>query len=110
MSSSLKDFRSRALARPEVKKAYEELKEEFAFLDEVLRARAESGLTQAEIARRIGTTQSAVARLESGSSKHSPSVATLQKYARAVGCRVEIKLVKSRDLTNRSRRRRSDAA
>lgn len=110
MSSSLKDFRSRALARPGVKKAYEELKEEFAFLDEVLRARAESGLTQAEIARRIGTTQSAVARLESGSSKHSPSVATLQKYARAVGCRVEIKLIKSRDLTNRSRRRRSDAA
>jgi transcriptional regulator with XRE-family HTH domain len=105
MSSSLKDFRSRALARPEVKKAYEELKEEFAFLDEVLRARAESGLTQAEIARRIGTTQSAVARLESGSPKHSPSVATLQKYARAVGCRVEIKLVKSRDLANRSRRR-----
>jgi transcriptional regulator with XRE-family HTH domain len=110
MSSSLKDFRSRALARPEVKKAYEELKEEFAFLDEVLRARAESGLTQAEIARRIGTTQSAVAWLESGSSKHSPSVATLQKYARAVGCRVEIKLIKSRDLTNRSRRRRSNAA
>ena len=110
MSSSLKDFRSRALARPGVKKAYEELKEEFAFLDEVLRARAESGLTQAEIARRIGTTQSAVARLESGSSKHSPSVATLQKYARAVGCRVEIKLIKSRDLTNRSRRRRTDAA
>lgn len=110
MSSSLKDFRSRALARPGVKKAYEELKEEFAFLDEVLRARAESGLTQAEIARRIGTTQSAVARLESGSSKHSPSVATLQRYARAVGCRVEIKLIKSRDLTNRSRRRRSDAA
>lgn len=110
MSSSLKDFRSRALARPEVKKAYEELKEEFAFLDEVLRARAESGLTQAEIARRIGTTQSAVARLESGSSKHSPSVATLQKYANAVGCRVEIKLVKSRVITNRSKRRRSDAA
>jgi hypothetical protein len=38
MSSSLKDFRARALARPEVKKAYEELKEEFAFLEEVLRA------------------------------------------------------------------------
>ena len=110
MGNSLKDFKRRALGRPEVKKAYEELREEFAFLDEVLRARAESGLTQAEIATRIGTTQSAVARLESGSSKHSPSVATLQKYARAVGCRVEIKLVKSRDITNRSRRRRSDAA
>jgi putative addiction module component (TIGR02574 family) len=43
MGSSLKDFRSRALARPEVKKAYEELTEEVAFLDEVLRARTEAG-------------------------------------------------------------------
>jgi hypothetical protein len=43
MGSSLKDFKSRALARPEVKKAYEELTEEVAFLDEVLRARTEAG-------------------------------------------------------------------
>ncbi|HAT50243.1 MAG: helix-turn-helix transcriptional regulator [Nitrospirae bacterium] len=48
-----------------------------------------------EIARRMGTTKSAVSRLESslGDSRHSPSIATLRKYAQAVGCRVEIHLV-----------------
>jgi transcriptional regulator with XRE-family HTH domain len=101
MASSLKSFRDRALKRPEVRAAYDALDEEFAFLDEVLKARAESGLTQAQVAKRIGTTQSAVARLESGTSKHSPSVATLQRYARALGYRVEVRLVKQRRLTRR---------
>jgi transcriptional regulator with XRE-family HTH domain len=103
MASNLKQFKERALARPDVKKAYDELAEEFAFLDEVLKARTESGLTQAEVAARVGTTQSAIARLESAESKHSPSIATLQKYARALGYRVEVKLVKEeRRLTKRS--------
>jgi|SRR6185312_13172684 len=102
MASSFKQFKHRALARPEVKAAYEGLAEEFAFLDEVLKARADTGLTQAEVAQRIGTTQSAVARLESAAAKHSPSIATLQKYARAIGYRVEVRLVKDRRLTRRS--------
>lgn len=95
MSSSLNRFRARALARPEVKNAYDNLDEEFAFLDEVLKARAEAGLTQAEVAARVGTTQSAIARLESAQAKHSPSIATLQKYAKALGYRVQIRLVKN---------------
>jgi transcriptional regulator with XRE-family HTH domain len=102
MSSTLKQFRTRALKRPAVRKAYDELDEEFAFLDEVLKARAEAGLTQAEVAARVGTTQSAIARLESGAQKHSPSIATLQRYAQALGYRLEIKLVKGRGLTRRS--------
>jgi transcriptional regulator with XRE-family HTH domain len=102
MSKTLKQFKARALARPEVRKAYEDLADEFAFLDEVLRARSESGLTQAEVAERAGTTQSAIARLESAASSHSPSVATLQRYAQALGYRVEIRLVKERGLTSRS--------
>jgi transcriptional regulator with XRE-family HTH domain len=102
MSKTLKQFKARALARPEVRKAYEDLADEFAFLDEVLRARTESGLTQAEVAERAGTTQSAIARLESAGSSHSPSVATLQRYAQALGYRVEIRLVKKRGLTSRS--------
>ena len=65
MTSTLKQFKARAFARPGVKKAYDDLAEEFAFLDEVLKARAEAGLTQAEVAARVGTTQSAIARLES---------------------------------------------
>jgi len=71
MASSLKQFRKRALARSEVKRAYDAAEEEFAFLDEVLKARAQAGLTQAELAARIGTTQSAIARLESAQAKHS---------------------------------------
>ena len=105
MTSTFKQFKARALARPEVKKAYDKLAEEFAFIDEVLKARAASGLTQAELAARVGTTQSAIARLESGTPKHSPSIVTLQRYARAMGHRVEIKLVKERGLTARSKGR-----
>ena len=94
MTGSLRRFKTRALARPDVRKAYDDVAEEFAFLDQVLKARAEAGLTQAEVAERIGTTQSAVARLESAEAKHSPSIATLQKYAHALGYKVEIRLVK----------------
>lgn len=108
MSSSLKRFKTRALARPEVRTAYDALGAEFAFLDEVLRARAEAGLTQAEVAERVGTTQSAIARLESGALKHSPSIATLQKYAKALGYRVEVKFVKDRGLTGASTRTRRE--
>jgi transcriptional regulator with XRE-family HTH domain len=102
MTSTLKQFKRRALARPDVKAAYDASAEEFAFLDEVLKARAESGLTQAEVAERIGTTQSAIARLESAEPKHSPSLATLQRYAKALGYTVELRLVKERRLTTRS--------
>lgn len=102
MSSSLQRFKHRAFARPDVKEAYDALDDEFAFLDEVLRARAESGLTQAEVAERVGTTQSAIARLESAAPKHSPSIATLQRYAKALGYRLEVRLVKQERPTRRS--------
>ncbi len=105
MTGTFKQFKARALARPDVKKAYDELAEEFSFIDEVVKARAAPGLTQAELAARVGTTQSAIARLESGTPKHSPSIVTLQRYARAMGHRVEIKLVKERGLTARSKGR-----
>ncbi len=88
-----KDLKTRALERVDVKAEYEKLDEEFALLDEFLKARAAAGITQAELAERIGTTQSAVARLESGRGKHSPSLATLQKYAHALGCRLELHLI-----------------
>jgi transcriptional regulator with XRE-family HTH domain len=77
-----------------VKKAYDDLAEELAFLDEVVKARAESGPTQAEVAARVGTTQSAIARLESAAPKHSPSIATLRRYAKALGYKLEVRLVK----------------
>jgi len=94
MPSALKQFKARAFARTKVNKAYDDLAEEFAFLDEVLKARAESGPTQAEVAARVGTTQSAIARLESAAPKHSPSIATLLRYAKALGYKLEVRLVK----------------
>lgn len=104
MATSLKRFKARALARPEVRREYDRLAEEFAFLDEILKARAQAGLTQAEVAERIGTTQSVVARLESGGSKHSPSLATLEKYASALGCKLQVRFVKLPRRSTRSSR------
>jgi transcriptional regulator with XRE-family HTH domain len=89
-----KELKARALKRKAVKAEYERLEEDFALLDQFLKVRAEAGLTQAEIAHRIGTTQSAIARLESPNRQYSPSIASLQKYARALGCRLELRLVK----------------
>ena len=75
------------------KKAYDELADEFSMYDEMLLARKKAGLTQEEVAERMGTKKSAIARLEAsgGSHKHSPSVETLRRYAVAVGCNLEIK-------------------
>src|SRR5437588_214183 len=82
------------LKQPEVKAEYDAQAEEFALLDELLKARRRAGLTQAEVAARMGTKTPAVARLEAGggSRRHSPSLTTLRKYAAAVGCRLEIRL------------------
>ena len=102
MRKDLKHFKARALARPEVKREYDQLAEEFEFLDEILTARTAAGLTQADVAARIGTTQSAVARLESPVGKHSPSLATLQRYASALGYRLQVRLVKGQGLTTGS--------
>ena len=80
------------LRRPAVRTEHDAQAEEFTLLHELLRARRRAGLTQAQVAARMGTQTPAVARLEGGggSRRHSPSVATLRKYARAVGCRLEI--------------------
>ena len=74
--------------------AYLALNDEFATLDALLQARKASGLTQVEIAARMGIKPSSLARIESSitSQKHSPSLATLRKYAQACGKRLSIAL------------------
>jgi DNA-binding XRE family transcriptional regulator len=82
------ELRARMLKNPAVRKEYERLeKEEFALLDLLLAARREAGLTQAQVAERMGTQPPAVARLERAlaSGKHSPSVATIRRYLAACG-------------------------
>ena len=91
----------KVLKSPAAKKAHAALADEFALLDELLRARRRAGLTQAEVAERMGTKTPAVARLEGGggSKRHSPSLATLRKYVKAVGCRLEVRLRRDRKST-----------
>ena len=76
------------LSRPGVKKEVERIeREEGELLDQLLKARHEAGLTQAQVAERMGTQPPSVARLERSlaTGKHSPSLATLRKYAQACG-------------------------
>ena len=86
---------ARAMQRPGFKTAWDGLEEEYAALNELLQARKQAGLTQEEVAARMGTTKSAVSRLEASirSESHSPSFATLRKYAHACGKRLVIKMV-----------------
>ncbi|MDZ4251756.1 MAG: XRE family transcriptional regulator [Sulfuritalea sp.] len=80
---------------PEFRAAYDALEDEFAALGALLHARKDAGLTQADVAARMGVSQPVLARIESslGSRKHSPSLATLRKYADACGKKLVIRMV-----------------
>ena len=86
--SKIKDLHKKWMKNAEYRKAYDALEEEFALAAEVAKARGRAGLSQAELARRMKTTQSAVARLESGRGK--PSTRTLDRFAKATGHRLKI--------------------
>lgn len=79
---------------PEFREAYDSLADEFATLAELLRARQRAGLTQAQLAERMGVSQPVVARIEAsvGSRKHAPSLSTLRRYAEACGQRLVIRI------------------
>ena len=74
----------------EYKQAYEALEPEFALVRQVIGARVRAGLTQEQLAQRMGTTQSAIARLEGG--RTSPSFRTLKKLADVTGSKLVVKL------------------
>lgn len=95
-------LKKKALSRPGVKVEYDALAPEFDLLRQLLQARSKAGLSQADVAQRMGTHPPAITRLESslGTGKHSPSVDTLKRYARAVGCELQIKFVRSKALSN----------
>jgi ribosome-binding protein aMBF1 (putative translation factor) len=90
MTIPLKEFMAKSLADPEVKRKFDALEQEFAIAYELIRARARAGLSQAELAERMGTSQSAIARLESG--RTLPSAKTLIRFAKATGSKVELRL------------------
>lgn len=83
------------LQNPDFRKAWDALSDEFATLDALLAARRQAGMTQEQVAARMGVSQPSLARVEAslGSHRHSPSLEILRKYAAAVNCKLEIKLV-----------------
>jgi len=96
-----------ALKKPGVRAEYAALGPEFELLRQLLSARNKAGLSQADVASRMGTHAPAITRLESalGSGKHSPSVDTLKRYAQAVGCELQIKFIQSRTQPSAQTRR-----
>ncbi len=89
--TKLKDLKARFMEDPEFREEYARVDEEYALIEALVHARTSAKLTQAELAQRLGTTQSAVARLEGG--RVSPSFATLRRYAEATGTRLTVGLV-----------------
>ncbi len=85
---SFDTFKKKALKNPAVKAEYDALEAEFALVHELITARQKAKLTQEQVAERMGTSQSAVARMESG--RTMPSTTSLQKYAKAVGRQLKI--------------------
>ena len=90
----VKEVAKRWLRSPSFQKAYDALEEEFAVAEAFIAARARAKLTQQQLAKRMGTTQAVVARLESGRSK--PSTRTLERFAAATGHRLKIQFEKLR--------------
>jgi transcriptional regulator with XRE-family HTH domain len=95
---------------PNFLKEYDALEDEFELLEQLVSARKKAGLTQEDVAERMGTKAPAIARLETGGGrlKHSPSLSTLKRYALAVGCDLKITLEPKRKrpgLHDRKRRK-----
>lgn len=88
--TKLAEFKKQWLKDPAIKAEYERLGPEFQLIRHLIEARARAGLTQAQLAERMGTRQAAIARLESG--RIQPSLKTLRRYARATGTRLTFSL------------------
>ncbi len=89
--TSLADLKKTLMDNPDFRAEYDKADAEFRLIEALVQARTRARLSQAELARRLGTTQSAIARLEGGGV--SPTLSTLRRYAEATGTRLEINLV-----------------
>ncbi|MBF0335516.1 MAG: helix-turn-helix transcriptional regulator [Alphaproteobacteria bacterium] len=91
MPKTLSDLRAEWMLDPETRAEYDALAPEFAVASAIIAARKTANLSQAQLAERMGTTQSVIARLESG--RTLPSIKTLLRVAKATGTKPEIRLV-----------------
>jgi len=88
------EVKKEALKNPKVKAEYDRLAPEFEFRSKLIGARIKAGLTQEQVAEKMGTSKTAVSRMESATSKTMPSVKTLMKFADAVGMHLKIDFIK----------------
>jgi transcriptional regulator with XRE-family HTH domain len=88
-------FIAKARSRKGFTEAYDALELEYQVASQMLKARSRAGMTQDAVAQRMGTTKSAVSRLEAAG-KHTPSLAILKRYASAVGCELQVRLVRQK--------------
>ncbi|MDH7578298.1 MAG: helix-turn-helix transcriptional regulator [Bacillota bacterium] len=84
------DFKNKLMEDPTFRQAYEDLEPEYQLVRAIIEQRKLKGMTQAELARKVGTHQSAIARLESGT--YNPSLQFLKKVAKALDVKIEISL------------------
>ncbi len=89
--TKLKDLKEQLMKDPEFRKEYKRADTEYSLIEALINARTAANLTQTELAERLGTTQSAVARMEGG--RVSPTIATIRRYAKATGTRLIVGLV-----------------
>ena len=82
-------WKRQVLKNPKIKAEYDKLQPEFEVIRAIIRARANTGITQKELAEKMGTNQSVISRLESGNA--NPSIGFLKKLAAALDTKLEIK-------------------
>lgn len=87
---TLTQLKKEAFKDPAVKKMYDDLAPEFELAKAIIKKRLELGISQTELAKRMGTKQPAIARLESGT--HNTSIAFLKKTAKALGADLSISI------------------
>ena len=90
MRPTLKEFKKKALSKPEVTKEYNELSPAYALRKQLIKIRKDADLTQEELAKILHTKKSNISRLENVNSKISPKLSTIEEYAKAVGYKLEI--------------------
>lgn len=88
------DFLKESLKNPKIKAEYDKLQPEFAVIRAVIEARLKKGMTQKEIAEKVGTKQSVISRLESG--RANPSIAFLKRLAQALNVHLEVRFTSPR--------------
>jgi ribosome-binding protein aMBF1 (putative translation factor) len=85
------DYLEEQLKDPEMRAAFDDLEIEYALYETIMRKRVQEGLTQKELAKRMGTKQTAISRFESG--KYNPTLSFLKKLTKALGVKLEVKII-----------------